>query len=62
MAPMPFYGSDRENHACGLVKDPERGPEVVIAGGTAVVFTDSVDIYSVDTDSWREGNTNQNNF
>ena len=65
MAPMPV---DRHDHSCGLVIDPERGPEIVIAGGegsegdagvgTGVGFYSRVDIYTVNTNSWREGNTN----
>ena len=52
MAPMPTL---REGHSCGLVQDPLNGPEVIVAGGSYMPYT--VDIYSIDTDSWREGNT-----
>ena len=49
--------TNRQNHMCGLVKDPEGSPEIVAAGG---YFNDNylsaVDIYTVNTDSWREGN------
>ena len=53
-AAMP---TNRQNHMCGLVKDLEGNPEIVVAGG---YFNDnylsSVDIYIVNTDSWRGGN------
>ena len=57
MAPMP---RNRQDHACGLVVDPENGPEIVVAGGLDGSSTalDSVDIYNVNSDSWREGNVN----
>ena len=56
MAPMP---TPRYGHACGLVTDALRGPEVVVAGGVDNLgdYVDTVDIYSINTDSWREGNT-----
>ena len=38
-------------HSCGLVT----GPEIVVAGGQYSGTLDSVDIYNVDSDSWREG-------
>ena len=56
MAPMP---RSRYVHSCGLVHHPEFGPEIVAAGGydgSSGVYLDSVDIYTVNTDSWREGN------
>ena len=43
----------REEHGCGLVLHPDNGPEIVVAGGQD---TDTVDIYTVDTNSWRMGN------
>ena len=53
MTSMP---TSRNGHSCGLVQDPIYGPEVIVAGGNnGVVGT--VDIYSIGTDSWREGNT-----
>ena len=55
MTPMP---TSRYGHSCGLIT----GPAIVAAGGrdSGLSYLDSVDIYSVDTDSWREGNVNQN--
>ena len=56
MAPMP---RSRYAHSCGLVHHPEFGPEIVAAGGydgSSGVYLDSVDIYTVNTDLWREGN------
>ena len=45
-------------HSCGLVQDPLRGPEVIVVGGEYYeMYLDDVDIYSVDTDTWREGAT-----
>ena len=53
---MPTH---RWGHSCGLVQDPVNGPEVIVAGGRDLardgVYWDTVDIYSIDTDSWREG-------
>ena len=47
-------------HSCGLVTDPVRGPEIVVAGGTYYeAYLDDVDIYTVDTDIWREGTHNK---
>ena len=53
---------DRRDHSCGLIMDPENGPEIVVAGGQHLDISpmDTVDIYTVNTDSWREGNVNQN--
>ena len=57
MAKMPRPG--RINPSCGLVIHPDRGPELVVAGGGAGggagEILDTVDIYTVNTDSWREG-------
>ena len=54
MTPMP---TSRYGHSCGLIT----GPAIVAAGGLDYgSYLDSVEIYSVDTDSWREGNVNQN--
>ena len=53
MTPMP---TSRNGHSCGLIT----GPAIVAAGGYYGSYLDSVEIYSVDTDSWREGNVNQN--
>ena len=35
---------------------PENGPEIVVAGGYNGRSLYSVDIYTLDTDSWRKGN------
>ena len=57
MSPMPV---ERWGHFCGLVKNPEQGPEVIVSGGYSYPdFVDSVHIYNVDTDTWREGNKTQ---
>ena len=48
----------RYGHSCGLVVDPENGPEVIVMGGRD--FVDSVDIYNVNYDAWREGKMTQN--
>ena len=54
MSPMP---AERWGHTCGLVVDPERGPEVIVVGGYSYPdYIDTVHIYNVDTDSWQEGN------
>ena len=54
MTPMP---TSREGHSCGLVANLTQGPEVIVAGGeSGEDYTDGVDIYSVDADSWRPGN------
>ena len=51
----------REDHSCGLITDPEHGPQIVVAGGSySPDYFDTVDIYTVNTDSWTEGNVNQN--
>ena len=47
--------TNRQNHMCGLVKDPEGSPEIVAAGGYNGGYLDTVDIYTVYTESWREG-------
>ena len=55
MAPMP---TERYGHICGLVTYSENGPEVVAAGGISTVsyeYLNIVEIYSVLTNSWREG-------
>ena len=58
MAAMP---RGRAVHSCGLVTDPVHGPEVIVAGGYR--DPDTVDIYSINTDSWREGNiSKESNF
>ena len=52
----------RKRHSCGLIIDPEIGPEIVAAGGydsEESEVLDTVDIYTVNTDSWRQGNINQ---
>ena len=41
----------RYSHSCGLVT----GPDIVVAGGQYSGTLDSVDIYNVNTDSWRVG-------
>ena len=48
----------RYDHSCGLVSHPQHGPEVVVAGGYSLGYSDTVDIYTVDTDSWRQGKVN----
>ena len=45
----------RESHSCGLVSNSEQGPEIVVAGGYYVGVLDTVDIYTINTDSWRGG-------
>ena len=56
MSPMPV---ERWGHFCGLVST-EQGPEVIVSGGYSYPdFVDSVHIYNVDTDTWREGNETQ---
>ena len=58
MTAMP---RDRESHSCGLVVDPVLGPEIVVMGGVNYSGgLDTVDIYTVNTDSWRKGNMAQN--
>ena len=52
--------TSRYGHSCGLVTIAA-GPEVIVAGGLTdgvpgSTYSDSVEIYSVDADSWREGN------
>jgi len=46
----------RKRHSCGLIIDPEIGPEIVAAGGYDSELLDTVDIYTVNTDSWRQAN------
>ena len=46
----------RKDHMCGVVQ----GPQVVVAGGFDTGT--SVDIYTVDTDSWRAGKTTHSAF
>ena len=55
MTPMPRA---RYDHSCGLVAHPQLGPEVVVAGGYSLGYSDTVDIYTVNTDSWRQGKLN----
>ena len=57
MATMP---RNRYGHSCGLVVDPVRGPEVIVMGGYSSDYLDTVDIYTVNSDSWREGNMIEN--
>ena len=52
MASMP---RKREGHSCGLVTNSVQGPEIVAAGGYNGGDLGSVDIYTYDTGSWREG-------
>ena len=48
---------DRYDHSCGLVMNPDLGPEIIVAGGFGDGdHLDSVDIYTVNTDTWRAGN------
>ena len=54
MTDMPI---PRDEPGCGLVLHPDNGPEIVVAGGEDFGDPqDTVDIYTVDTDSWRMGN------
>ena len=53
---------NRYDHSCGLVIHPELGPELVVAGGYSYGYSDTVDIYTVDADSWREGNGQTKSF
>ena len=50
----------RYDHGCGSVSNPDLGPEVVVAGGRRSEddYLDTVEIYTVNTDSWRSGNRN----
>ena len=67
MAPMLV---DRHDHSCGLVNNPLQGPEIIVAGGEGskgegivgggIGFYSRVDIYSINTDLWREGKINHN--
>ena len=59
MAPMP---TSRYDHSCGLVTHPELGHELVVAGGYSFRYSDTVDIYTVNTDSWREGKVQTKSF
>ena len=54
MTSMP---TGRYYHSCGLITKLDQGPEIVVAGGFDVGYgyTDTVDIYTIVTDSWREG-------
>ena len=58
MAEMP---RGRETHSCGLVVNPDKGPEIIVMGGEGS-GADTVDIYTVNTDRWREGNMTQYYF
>ena len=42
-----------------LVVNPVLGPEIIVMGGFTSPARDNVDIYTVNTDSWREGNMTQ---
>ena len=60
MAPMP---TTRYDHSCGLVTNPVIGPELVVAGGYSFIeYSDTVDIYAVNTDSWRTGEVSTEQF
>ena len=59
MAPMP---TSRYDHSCGLVTHPELGHELVVAGGYSFRYSDTVDIYTVNADSWREGRVQLNHL
>ena len=48
MAPVP---RPHWNHMCGLIE----GPQIVVAGSLEGEAGSAVDIYTVDTDSWRAG-------
>ena len=42
----------RRYHSCGLVDAGAAGKEVIVAGGE---FDNSVEIFSVEEESWRRG-------
>ena len=44
----------RYAHSCGLIA----GPKIVVAGGQYAGPLDTVDIYSVDADTWEGGENN----
>ena len=48
----------RRYHSCGMVANSDgTGKQVVVAGGKIDrVYTDSVEIFSLETESWRQGN------
>ena len=50
----------RDSHSCGLVTNIDQGHEIVVAGGYGpdqFGYVDTVDIYTINIDSWREGNS-----
>ena len=51
--------AERRHAGCGLVVNPQQGPEVIVAGGVSgcpdCSYHDDVFIYTIDTDSWRGG-------
>ena len=53
--------NERSFHVCGLIADPESGPQIVAAGGVIGPNLATVDIYTINTDLWRKGNNNQSN-
>ena len=51
---LPSMGAGRRYHSCGLIEAGEGGKEIVVAGGE---FDSSVEIFSVEEESWRRGST-----
>ena len=49
---LPIMGAGRRYHSCGLIEAGEGGKEIVVAGGE---FDSSVEIFSVEEESWRRG-------
>ena len=49
---LPSMEFGRRYHSCGLVDAGVAGKEVVVAGGE---FDNSVEIFSVEEESWRRG-------
>ena len=45
-------------HSCGLIDryNNGTGKEIIVAGGSWRAHTSSVEIFSMDTEEWREGN------
>ena len=62
VSPMPVR---RHSHGCGLVNNPNQGPEIIVAGGYQygayrTGYSDTADIYTINTDTWRGGKSNLN--
>jgi hypothetical protein len=48
----------RSQHSCALVKNlASGGNEIVVAGGYGTVPVDTVEIFNLETSSWRDGKT-----